>query len=303
MKFQQKPSILASAILIGFSSYAAAANTSPSSPQHIEFGAAHIATASKQAPMPRTPQALPPSLEQIKFQLPESKKPRTDLLPSTSKANKLQASSTLASNPDCEDMNKLASYSGAALAEYIVNLPSYECHYGLFSLNSTDGAKVFSANNFAAVTSRFITEAAAYNASNMKLVNLLIYLRAGYYLAGNNVIAQPATNLMTSMRPAIGALIDGNSLYQANTLGPSTAGETFTFITNMHDEGYYLPRMKNVIQRFTNSSSNPNAASALTSRSGGGAMTGALTVIYFSHYRGTVDSALQNDASYPKNFV
>ncbi len=310
-------STLTLAIALGYCSFALAANAPHSSgafDAHLEFGAAHGNSKLKQAPPPRKPQALPPSLEQIKYNLPESNKPRLDLMPKNSKQSlskqSLQSTSaannTLGTTPECQDMVKLASYGGAALADYIVNLPSYECHYGLFSLSSSQANIVYSAANFDAVVKRFVSEAALYNATDMKLVNLLIYLRAGYYLAGNNVIAQPAGNLITQLRPAIGALIDGNNLYKANSLGPSTAGETFTFITNMHDEGYYLPRMKNVVQRYTNTASNPQASNGLNDRAGSGAMTGALTVIFYSHYRGTVDNVLQNDASYPQtlyNFV
>lgn len=308
MRFPQQLSIFAGAVALAHFSFASAANAPlPSLDNHIEFGAAHATATLKQAPKPRKPQLLPPSLEQMKYGLPESSSPRVDLMPKNAKhALAKQSASTLGSTPECKDMNKLATYGGAALAEYIVNLPSYECHYGLFSLSASQAANVYSAANFDAVAKRFVSEAANYDASNMKLVNLLIYLRAGYYLAGNDVIPQPAANLITQMRPAIAGLIDGNKLYAQNNVGPSTTSETFTFITNMHDEGYYLPRMKNVVQRYTNSPSNPNAANALNDRAGSGAMTGALTVIFYSHYRGTVDNALQNDASYPQtlyNFV
>lgn len=310
MPFPRPLSTFAGAIAFAHLSLASAANL----PQHradthIEFGAAHATSTLKQAPKPRKPQTLPPSLEQIKYSLPESSKPRLDLFPKNTRhalVKQSSTSNTLGPTPACQDMAKLATYGGAALADYIVNLPSYECHYGLFSLSATQAATVFSAANFDAVAKRFASESALYDASNMKLVNLLIYLRAGYYLAGNNVIPKPSAELITQIRPAVAGLIDGNKLYSQNTVGPSTASETFTFITNMNDEGYYLPRMKNVVQRFTNTPNNPNAANALSERASSGAMTGALTVIFYSHYRGTVDNALQNDPSYPQtlyNFV
>jgi microbial collagenase len=85
----------------------------------------------KQAPMPHERSALPPSLEQKKFNLPLTNQ---DRVAQQAKSNKLAASSviTKATTVDCKDMNKLATYSGAALADYIVNLPDYSCHYGLF---------------------------------------------------------------------------------------------------------------------------------------------------------------------------
>ncbi|WP_338845421.1 collagenase [Massilia sp. W12] len=297
-----KFSLIAGSLMFALSSYAAPAKTHAPAvvDAHIEFGAAH-GGALKQAAKPRTPQTLPPSLEQIKFGLQPSSKPRTDLMPNA-KNQKLAAQFA---NP-CEDMTKLASYSGEALADYIVALPNYECHYGLFSLSGSQAASVFAPANFDAVARRFASEASKYDSSNIKLVNLIIYLRAGYYLAGNNVISKPATSVRDTLRPGISSLLGGENLYRHNTAGPSTAGEVFTMITNMNDEGYFLPAMKNVVKRYTNSAANPNASDALNNRTGAGVMTGALTVIYYSHWRPEAAQAVENDNSYPtalNNFV
>ncbi|MFC5475756.1 M9 family metallopeptidase [Paraherbaspirillum soli] len=252
----------------------------------------------KQAPMPHIRQALPPSLEQQKYNLPPSKKPRLDLMPAKSRQARANQMKMMATTPDCQNMDKLAGYSGDALADYIVNLPDYECHYGLFSLNAAQAAKIYSANNFSVLANRFAQEARSYDATNIKLVNLLIYLRAGYYLASGNTIPAPSSSLVGVLRPAIKQLVDGNVLFNSNAAGPSTAGETFTLITNMHDEPYYLGSLKNLVQRYTNTSSNPNAAAALQQRSAGGGFTGVLTVLFRAHESNEGKQLLQNDLSY-----
>jgi len=258
------------------------------------------------APMPRARQALPPSLAQQKFNLPPTHKPRTDLMPPQSRNNPAQRSAKLlTTTPDCQDMNKLASYSGSALADYIVNLPDYECHYGLFSLNATQAATVYSAGNFTAVANRFVQEASSYNATNIALVNLLIYLRAGYYLSDGTIPA-PSPSLVALLRPAIKQLVDNTTLFQSNAAGPSTAGETLRLITNMHDEAYYLPSVKNIVARYTNTPSNPNAAQGLRQQSAADGFTGALTVLFYAHSRADGLPLLQNDLSYPTaldNFI
>lgn len=271
-------------------------------------------TTLKQLPMPHIRQKLPPTQEEQQYLLPPTHKVRTDLMtPAQLKTYKKQAAQQTsrsikpqATTPDCQDMNKLASYSGSALADYIVNLPDYECHYGLFSLSASQAATIYSPSNFAAVASRFVTEAGNYNASNMALVNLLIYLRAGYYLADGGTISAPSSSLVTTLRPAIKQLIDGTTLYKANPAGPSTANETMTLITNMHDEANYLPDVKAIIQRYTNTSANPNASAALANDTTAGAFTGALTVMFYAHSRTDAQSTVQNDTSYPTalyNFV
>jgi microbial collagenase len=255
----------------------------------------------KQAQPPHTRTELPPSQEQAKYNLTPTRKARTDL-GIKAKTNGLASAAT----PACQDMNTLANYSGSALADYIVALPDYECHYGLFSLTSTQAAKVYSAANFQAVANRFAQEAASYNASNIKLVNLLIYLRAGYYLASSNVMPAPAASLITTLRAPIKNLLDGNQLFLQNNAGFSTASETLRLITNMNDEVYFLPTMKTLVQRYTNSSSQPQAANALLQTSASGGFTGVLTVLYYAHFRSGGAALLQNDLSYPtalNNFV
>ncbi|MYM30853.1 collagenase [Duganella sp. CY15W] len=256
----------------------------------------------KQAPMPHQRQSLPPTAEQSQFKLPATTKPRYDLLP---KEQRSRLKAQLAT-PECKDMNKLASYSGAALADYLVNLPDYECTYGLFSLSAAQGATVYSASNWSAIASRFTQEAGNYNATNLALVNLALYLRAGYYLSSGGTIPEPAQTLKMSLRAPIKQLADGTQLYAPNATGYTTAGEVIRLITNMHDEPYYLSSVKALVQRYTNRPDAPNAVNGLRDASASGGFTSALTVIFYAHYRPEGTPLLQNDLSYAtalNNFV
>ena len=177
--------------------------------KHIEYGAAHFDSNSQasSARKPATPQALPPSLEQIQYDLPPSNKPRTDLTPVSNDSARMrskQAAPSLAATPACEDMNKLASYQGEALGRLFAG--ATKLRMPLWLVFHSIAAKLKwcnSASNVDAVARRFVSEAAQYNASNIKLVNLLIYLRAGYYLASGKVISQPAASVVATLRPAI----------------------------------------------------------------------------------------------------
>ena len=272
--------------------------TSLSISAHADQGAAPGADQHgrlKQAPMPHQRQSLPPSAEQSKYLLAPTSKPRYDLLPRQQR-NSL---TPLATTPACQDMDKLASYSGAALADYLVGLPDYECTYGLFALTPAQGATVYSAANLNAIASRFAQEAGSYNASNMALVNLALYLRAGYYLASGGTIAQPAQSLTVALRTPIKQLVDGTRLYASNAAASTTAGETLRLITNMHDEAFYLPSMKALVQRYTNSAASPNAVDGLRNASASGGFTSALTVLFYAHSRPDGTPLLQGDLSYP----
>ncbi|MQA20565.1 M9 family metallopeptidase [Rugamonas rivuli] len=256
----------------------------------------------KQAPMPHQRQTLPPSVEQQKYQLAPTTKPRYDLLPRQQRNSLTPLSAT----PECKDMTKLATYSGAALADYLVSLPDFECTYGLFSLTPAQGATVYSDANLSAIASRFTQEAGSYNASNMALVNLALYLRAGYYLAEGGTIAQPAQSVKTTLRTPIKQLAESTRLYAPNAVAYTTAGETLRLITNMHDEAFYLPSMKALVQRYTNSANTPNAVDGLRNASASGGFTSALTVLFYSHFRPDAAPVVQNDLSYAtalNNFV
>jgi microbial collagenase len=290
----RKPSLLLAGVIVAcFGSHAYAAPQTSEGHTHKRLG---------QAPKPHQRQSLPPSVEQSTYNLAPTTKPRYDLMPRNGNARMLP----MAATPECKNMDTLAANRGAALAEYLVNLSDYECTYPLFSLTPAQAATIYSASNFAAVVSRFTSEAGTYSASNRALVNLTLYLRAGYYLAGSDTIPAPASAQSLALRAPIKQLVDGSALYRPNAAATTTAGETIRLITNMHDEAHYLPSMKNLVQRYTNSISRPNVADGLKDASTGGGFTSALTVIYYAHFRPEGRALLERDGSYPTvlhNFV
>lgn len=302
MSFQHKTLVLAGLIAASFYGVAHAENHE----RALEYQKhSHENQKLKQAPLPHARSVLPPSAEQIKFNLPPSKKDLQALY--AHKKSSATSSTVMAAAPTtaCKDMATMASYSGAALANYLVSLPDPECTYGLFSLSAAQGAGMYSATNMNAVASRFAQEASAYNASNIALVNLTLYLRAGYYLASDSTIPAPAASILSNLRAPIKQLIDGTALYAPNAAWSNTASEVFKLVTNLNDEAYYLPSVKNVFVRYTNTPANPNAVNGLLQTSAAGAFTGALTVMFYAHGRSAAASIIQ-DISYPaalNNFV
>ncbi|MBC3874478.1 M9 family metallopeptidase [Undibacterium flavidum] len=303
MSFQHKTLVLAGLIAASFCSVSQAANKDRlfDDPKH-----SHENQKINQAPMPHARSVLPPSADQIKFNLPPSKKDLQALYAqSKNGVNTKSAAMAAAPTAACKDMATMASYSGTALANYLVSLPDPECTYGLFALGAAQGTTIYSAANMNAVAARFAQEANSYNASNLALVNLTLYLRAGYYLASGSTIPAPASSIMTNLRAPIKQLIDGNALYAPNAAWGNTASEVFRLVTNLNDEAYYLPSVKNLFVRFTNTSANPNAVAPLLQPSAAGAFTGALTVMFYAHGRANAANIIQ-DISYPtalNNFV
>ncbi|WP_342120492.1 M9 family metallopeptidase [Pseudoduganella sp. OTU4001] len=248
----------------------------------------------KQPPAPHQRQTLPPSVEQSKYDLAPSRKPRNDLLPRHMKAS----GKAMAATPQCSDMNKLASYSGAALAEYVATLPDFECTYPLFSAAPALAGTIYSSTNVSAVTQRLVSEAVSYNASNMKLVNLVLYLRAGYYQAAGGSIPALTETVRAPLRSALHSLVQGSGLYADNTVAYTTAGEVWKLVTNMKDEVQFLPDARATVQRFTVTSVAPSAAEPLKQYSASGGMTGALSIFFRAHGMPDVGTAMSNDISY-----
>ncbi|RSZ59188.1 collagenase [Massilia atriviolacea] len=286
MFVQHKTILLAGLVSACFSGVAYAKQADPG----------HTHERLKQAPMPHARQSLPPTVEQQRFNVAPTTKPRLDLMP---KKPELGRMSLMAATPECKNMDTLTGYSGAALADYLAAMPDVECTYPLFSLNAAQAAKAYSAANMSAVASRFVREAGTYNASNRALANLALYLRAGYYLASGGTIATPSAAFTASLRAPIKSLAEGSALFKTNPVAGSTASEVIKLITNTHDEAYFLPSMKQLVVRFTNSPANPNAVDALKQSDAAGGMTSALTVLFYAHYRPEALSVLQSDASYP----
>ncbi|MBV8467592.1 MAG: collagenase [Burkholderiales bacterium] len=266
----------------------------------------HMAKTKSQAPAPHARLKLPPSLQEQIYHLPPTHKPRLDLLPPSLRNQITAHMSAKDLTPACQNIDTMASYSGSALADYVANLPDYECSYGLFSATAAQASTIYSAANLNAVASRFVQEAASYDASNVKLVNLALYFRAGYYLASGGTMSDVPANVLATLRPSIKQLVDGPTLFSPNTSGPTTAGEVLTLITNQHDEAYYLGSMKNVVGRFTNTAANPNAAQALTDQTVSGGFTSLLNIFFNAHSRPDALPLLQSDPSYATalyNFV
>lgn len=306
MNYQMKSLLMAGivgACLNGMSNTSFAADSKIT--RIADHGAEHKKL--KQAPMPQQRSALPPTAEQVKFNLSPRKKDArlNNSKTASSGGNAGLTSLTPAQAAECTDMAKLGSYSGAALADYLVNLPDFECTYPLFQLNSTQATNIYSANNYTAVANRLIQEAGNYNASNMALVNLTLYLRAGFYLSDTMSAAQAPSTIKTSLRTSIYNLINGNVLYQYNPVASSSAIEIMKLITNMRDEAYYLPSIKNVFSRFTNTPSNPTAVNGLFNYTATDGFTGALIVMFYAHFR-TDAAPLLQDLSYAtalNNFI
>ncbi|KVV45842.1 collagenase [Burkholderia territorii] len=265
----------------------------------IDVDASSSLTPVGQARMPRLPENLPPSPDQVHYNLPSSKLDRVFL---NDKARLQRATADhkrSVQDSECRDMAAMTQYRGAAMADYIANLPDYECHYGLFSVENKLAERIFDAENVHAVASRLVQELHRYDASNLILVNVLIYLRSAYYQYEVTELVDPLPGLVVKLRPYIWQSLAGDALYRENARAPSTANELMKLVANMKDEAFYLPALRDRVAAYTASASNPLAAAPLLKPSAAAAFTGLLTVFFSAHQRGNARSLLERDATLP----
>lgn len=238
----------------------------------------------QQPPPPRLWHQLPPTHTQARYRLANHRI-------TVGKPLKRPVESVVTA--ECSDAQRMATYSGASLADYLVALPDVECTYGLFSLPPDLAATLYSPANLDAVAARFTREANRYAGNNAALALLTLYLRAGYYLADNGGLSGLDASLVTRLRPVIARLLDGTALFGANPSANTTAQEIGLLITNMHDETSHLAAIARVFARYTNSEARPQAAEAARESTAARGLSGLLSVVYFAHYRGA--SSLATD--------
>lgn len=200
--------------------------------------------------------------------------------------------------PQCQDLAAMAALEAPALADYLVRLPDSACTYGLFSLRPDRASQLYTAEKLALVAQRFALESLSYNASNLALVNLTLYLRAAYYLAAQGSLAAPDPGLRAQLRPSLRHLLTGSVLFAPNSQDSSSGAEVLRLISNLHDESSFLPELTALVRRYTNSQTAPGAAQALRESSASQGFTGVLTAFYYAHFRPEAQSLLQSDPRY-----
>lgn len=258
-------------LLLALAAWPAMAGQLPDAPDH------HGQRTRLQRPAaPQLWHRRPPSAQQSRFQLPD----RLNLA-----GHPLKRPLVRGASAECHDLDRMATYRGSALVAYLLDLPDAECTYGLFSAAPAQASVLYSPENLAAVSARFAQEAAAYRADNASLLYLTLYLRAGYYLAHNGVLPEPDADLSVRLRQAIGKLLDDPGLFAANASAYTSAQEIGLLITNMHDEISHLPAVERVFVRYTNSATNPDAATRVRESAVAGGLSGLLNVVYYAHFR------------------
>lgn len=293
------------AVLVGHSAWAGA-----SSPASIQSRASDTDGARKngvdvgmifarkhELPMPHRPSPLPPTQAERKYHLPSSDRLRPELIPPELRRT-IAIDGPAANDKACGDMTALVGHQGNALADYLVGLPNADCLIPLFSVAPSLAKAIFSHANLIAVAQRYVSVGAAYASTDTALANLSVFFRAAYSLANEGEIDAMGEDVLGTLRPAIGALFAGETLFTSNSAAPTTAGTVALLVTDMRDEANYLDLATRWVIRLTNTPAQPSAALALDDPNIGYGFTGLLTIFYFAHTRADALPRIESDPSF-----
>jgi microbial collagenase len=135
----------------------------------------------------------------------------------------------------------------------VVDSQDYTCTYPLFSLTGNDAAAAFAQDKLLAVAQALQARAPSYPGNNSTSVrNLILFLRAGYYVANHQnlpVYADPG--LRAAVSAALSALFANPHANDIDDDNGYLVSEAFTLTTNASIEGDFIPVYKAWLTRYT----------------------------------------------------
>ncbi|MEV0534756.1 collagenase [Kitasatospora sp. NPDC050463] len=176
--------------------------------------------------------------------------------------------SAAAAAADCSISGVLGA-SGSALVQQLKALPDVTCTYPLFDLTGTDAGRVFKETQMVTVSDALRTASATYTGDNSAGIGqLVMFLRAGYYVQGKNTAAVGAygTPLQTSIRGSLDAFFAAPHSQDATEANGATLNEAVTLIDSAHENGRYAGIVKRLLAGYT--SSWPNAMATAVQHAG-----------------------------------
>lgn len=186
--------------------------------------------------------------------------------------------------------------TGDSLVQQIVN-STPECINELFSLSASQGARTFSEGQMVSAANGMKTRALSYAGSNNGIEQLLLFLRAGYYVQYYNptVIGSYGAPLKTAIRSALDAFANNASFTANSDAHGQILSEYMTLIDSSSENAYGLPIVKRVLRQFD--------PAIHTSRGMKAGTNAAFTVLFRGHYVPEFQTAVKQDPSITKELT
>ncbi|MFI6978345.1 collagenase [Embleya sp. NPDC050154] len=203
------------------------------------------APAPRSIPVPRSPHARTDSFG-FKISSQEgAEELATPAAPTAEPAN-TDGQFSAAAN-DCGDLSGVINSSGAALIQHLKALPGVTCTYPLFNLTGETAGTAFREAKMVTVADALRDTSATYPGNNTTSIGqLVMFLRAGYYVQDNNAdaVGDYGPALDTAARGALDAFFASPRSKDVTDANGETLNEVVTLIDSTHTAGRYAGVVK-----------------------------------------------------------
>ncbi|HJU38769.1 MAG TPA: collagenase [Tahibacter sp.] len=176
------------------------------------------------------------------------------------------------------DSDQYASLDGAALVA-AVKASTTSCVNALFSIDASLGAQVFPEAKMATIANAIAADAPAYPGNNAaSLLQLVLYLRAGYYVQYYNpgVVGSYGATLRNAIRPALAAFAANAHFADVNDAHGAVLSEYVILIDSAGENAERLSTVRGILDRYD---ATYHASSNMQS-----AVNAVFTVLFRGHY-------------------
>ncbi|MFB7453526.1 collagenase [Streptomyces sp. NPDC056194] len=201
------------------------------------------APAPRAIPVPKSPHAMS---ENPRFRL-SSQDGAEESAPAPAPAVKASKWSSAAAADACSDLSGVINATGGALIQQLKSLPQITCTYPLFNLTGENARKAFREDQMVTVANALRDDSATYAGDNSTSTGqLVMFLRAGYYVQDNNadVVGAYGTALEGAARGALDAFFAAPHSKDVTDANGEILNEVVTLIDSTHEAGRYAGVVK-----------------------------------------------------------
>ncbi|KQX46293.1 MULTISPECIES: M9 family metallopeptidase [unclassified Streptomyces] len=234
---------LGAAVFITLGLFAPQSQAAPVGATAPTPGNSGAAAAPRAIPVPKSPHAIS---KNPRFRL-SSQDRAEESGPAPAPALKASKSSLTATADTCPDLSGVINSTGGTLVQQLKALPRIDCTYPLFNLTGENARKAFREDQMVTVANALRDGSATYAGDNStSLGQLVLFLRAGYYVQDNNaaVVGDYGTALAGAARGALDAYFASPRSKDVTDANGEILNEVVTLIDSTHEAGRYAGVVK-----------------------------------------------------------
>ncbi|MEX0171135.1 collagenase [Streptomyces sp. LMG1-1-1.1] len=207
------------------------------------------ASAPRAIPVPKSPHAINAN---PRFRL-SSQDAAEESAPAPAPAAKAGKWSASAAADACGDLSGVINATGGALVQQLKALPQISCTYPLFNLTGENARKAFREAQMVTVADALRADSATYAGDNRASTGqLVMFLRAGYYVQENNAdaVGGYGTALKSAARGALDAFFASPRSKDVTDANGEILNEVVTLIDSTREAGRYAGVVKWMLGRY-----------------------------------------------------